>query len=401
MGRDASAARGRGALVLGCRGATLGARRLRRGELLGLARRPARRCSASRASRRRHRLARRRPTRGLEPVDGRVGGRTAAGRGGRGSPASSACQSTAARSAADPRGLRVGAGSQGGRPFVCREQASGLGCPTPAPMSMACCRMITAATWSTMGRWLRLDFPEARSACCAHTVESRSSTSRTGDADAAASRAANARASVGRGVSRRPRARAAARPRARSRRTPRRARGCARTSASPSAARGTVSTGVGEQPAGVAARDADAGRADVDAEPHALAHARSPAELVGCTASSAAGIADDVAAAALREVVACRRRRRRGPRPSPSRARRPSRPRSRAAGVGRDDHDGLAADLGRRARRRMPRRRAARARRSRASAGRRPSRAVPTSSATSEHVARCARRSPRAPGRGR
>src|SRR5215218_1449729 len=52
--------------------------------------------------------------------------------------------------------------------------------PEVRSASIACCRMITAATWSTMGRCFRDDLPDALSACCALTVERRSSTSRTG-----------------------------------------------------------------------------------------------------------------------------------------------------------------------------------------------------------------------------
>lgn len=61
---------------------------------------------------------------------------------------------------------------------------------------MACCRITTAATWSITAREPRVLRPERCSALWALTVESRSSTSRTGAVGTAeARRAAKARAS--------------------------------------------------------------------------------------------------------------------------------------------------------------------------------------------------------------
>ena len=129
----------------------------------------------------------------------------------------------------------------------------------------------------------------------------------------------------------------------------------------------------GEQPAGVAAGDADAGAPDVDAESRSLAHPayRSSSRR---TASRAAGIADtSLPPPCARSGLP--------PPPPPStdghRLRERARVRSGVARGGRrrDDRERLAADVGARGRPRMPRRRASRARRSRASAVRRPSRA--------------------------
>ena len=97
----------------------------------------------------------------------------------------------------------------------------------------------------------RCDLPESRSAACADTVLSRSSTSRTGRPDAAARAAANSRASVVEAVSS---------PLHVQRQTDEdldrvvlaaRARRCARSSAS---SRGTVSTGVASSRPGRSAR---------------------------------------------------------------------------------------------------------------------------------------------------
>ena len=96
----------------------------------------------------------------------------------------------AARASRSPHDLRHaalgGGGSQGGRPSSVPSARPGA-MPEVRSASIACCRMITAATWSTMGRCFRDDLPDALSACWALTVERRSSTSRTG-APASASR---------------------------------------------------------------------------------------------------------------------------------------------------------------------------------------------------------------------
>ena len=210
------------------------------------------------------------------------------------------------------------------------------------------------------------------------TVESRSSTRRTGTCRAAARRCAKASASVGRRRSRRPTATAAARRRARWRRTPRRARGCGarRRRRRPLAC--TVSTGVASRPSG--SQRATPMRARPTSMPSRTpGRMRPTGRAPRRTASSAAGIADDVAAAALGEVVLAAAAAAEDARPASSRARPRSRPASRAAGVGRDDRRAGLPPTSRRegddgCRVAEP----FRARRSRASAARRPSRALPT-----------------------
>ena len=212
--------------------------------------------------------------------------------------------------------------------------------PDARSASMACCRMITAAAWSMMGRCFLDDFPAERSACWALTVDIRSSTSRT-CAPAAARRSAKAIASSVDAV------------------------GCARqrervaddeldrlvlvgeledaadVASSPSALRATVSTGTASTPAGVAARHADAAPADVDAEPRSgsRGHRGSPTAPRRAPRGSRPRRCRRPA-----RGRACRLRRRRAPAiafaSAPAFA-----PASRAAGVGRDDRERLAADL--------------------------------------------------------
>ena len=194
----------------------------------------------------------------------------------------------------------------------------------------------------------RWDLPESRSAACAETVLRRSSTSRTGRADAAASAAANSRASAVEAVSS---------PRMLSGRPTRISTAeCSSASATMRATDSVVARhGLDrrrEQPVRIAPGDADARLADVDAEPHA---APEPAHAPRAHASTAASAAGSAAASAP---------------PPCATSSRPPPPPPRIAGRGLREHAGLGA--GSRERRRSSRRSRRGVRRPRRRARRRP-----------------------------